>query len=468
MVPLLECYRCKLDKDGLIDKLKCRIVFRGDLYDPADPQDPWNPHASFLALKVFLAICARYGIFPAQVDFLLAFLQADMRERVFVEFPDAWKNFLPEHLWKWIGRPLKLRKALYGYNYSGKFLYQDQAEFLESEGFLPSGLPGLWYKRYPGDRLIMFLHYVDDILIASNDPQVQAFFIESLKGRFDIEVKPSADWYLQTHLQQDKNKNITLDQTRYSKSMVARFLPNASSQLTEDERKRYASPLKTTTRLIKEDSSSDEHEVQALEEEYGFRFIELAGCFNWISYTCYEEIYAIRKLCKFMARPGRKHFQAALHLLHHFRCHPPKPLIFYHNLRHAPVMSMIKDIPGLVDIDLSYLTFADSAHADCDDGRSTGCDLQVFQGGLIDHISWIPNPIPQSSAESESNCYSAAIMRSRFPLQAIAKILYGQDASVWTIPVFVDSSAAIVMNSSDRVSPKTRHIQGRYWYGRTL
>ena len=50
--------RYKLDKDGCVDKLKCCIVFRGDLYDPTDPHDPWNPHLSFLALKEFLALCA--------------------------------------------------------------------------------------------------------------------------------------------------------------------------------------------------------------------------------------------------------------------------------------------------------------------------------------------------------------------------------------------------------------------------
>ena len=57
-----------------------------------------------------------------QIDFLLAYLQARMRERVFVEFPEAWKAFLPEHLHKFIGRPVRLKRALYGYNYSGRFL----------------------------------------------------------------------------------------------------------------------------------------------------------------------------------------------------------------------------------------------------------------------------------------------------------------------------------------------------------
>jgi hypothetical protein len=42
VVPVKEIFKCKLDKTGEIDKLKCRIVFRGDLYDPKDPMDSWN------------------------------------------------------------------------------------------------------------------------------------------------------------------------------------------------------------------------------------------------------------------------------------------------------------------------------------------------------------------------------------------------------------------------------------------
>ena len=466
IVPLMEVYKCKINKDGFIDKLKNRIVYRGDLYNPADPQDSWNPHASFLALKVYLALCAKYGIFPLQVDFLLAYLQANMRERVFVLFPEVWKKWLPEHVHKWIGRPVLLKKALYGYQYSGKFLYQDQAEFLMTQGFEESGLPGFWFRKRNG-ALILLLHYVDDILIAGTVQRDLMEFVDTLKSRFDTEVRPTADWYLQTRLGQDKDKNVLLDQSRYSKSMVNRFLPNLPLEPTEKEKIKYASPVRVSMKFTRKDCSENKEEVEELEKEFGFRYIELAGCFNWLSYTCYEEIYAIRKLCKFMNLPGRQHFKAALHLLHHFRCHPPKPLIFYHDIQQAPVVKMLREVEGF-DADPMYVIFADSAHADCDQGKSTACDLQVFQGGIIDHQSWVPNPIPLSTAESESNCYSAAIMRSRFPFKAIAKIIFDDTDRLYTVPVLVDSNAAIAMNNSDKPTKKTRHIESRYWYGRVM
>ena len=102
-------------------------------------------------------------------------------------FPEYWKKYLPEHIHKWIGRPLLLLKALYGYNYSGKFLYQDQAEFLVEQGMVQI-MPGFWIKHLPNDKIHMFLHYVDDILSASNDDQYHNDFIVCLQARFEAEV----------------------------------------------------------------------------------------------------------------------------------------------------------------------------------------------------------------------------------------------------------------------------------------
>ena len=167
-----------------------------------------------------LLLIGRFGIFPVQTDLVMAYVQAAMRERVFCKLPEYWKNFLPEYLWVYCGRPLLLVKALYGYTYSGKFLYQDEAEFLGEEGFTQTLFPGLWYKKLEGENIMMVLHYVDDILSASTDDEAHKGFLQRFGVRFDMQTRPVADWYLQARLQQDKEKNIYLDQTRYAKSIV--------------------------------------------------------------------------------------------------------------------------------------------------------------------------------------------------------------------------------------------------------
>ena len=112
VVPLMELFKCKLDKFGKVDKLKCRIVFRGDLYSPTEDLDSWNPHATWTSLKYFLGLCAHFRIFPAQIDFEMAYVQIEMREEhVYVKFPDFWQNLVPPELQAYMGTPLLLLKA---------------------------------------------------------------------------------------------------------------------------------------------------------------------------------------------------------------------------------------------------------------------------------------------------------------------------------------------------------------------
>jgi hypothetical protein len=84
VVPVKELFKCKLDQQGNIDKLKYHIVFRGDLYHPEDPMDSWNPHATWFALRVYLALCAHFRMFSSQTYFIMAFLQVKMKECIFV------------------------------------------------------------------------------------------------------------------------------------------------------------------------------------------------------------------------------------------------------------------------------------------------------------------------------------------------------------------------------------------------
>ena len=128
---------------------------------------------------------------------------------------------------------------------------------------------------------------------------------------------------------------------------------------------------------------------------------------------------------------------------------------------------MLAEVPDFVNYNPTFVIFADSAHADCDGGRSTACDLQVYQGGLIDHISWVPEPVPLSTAESENNCYSAAMMRMRYTKRAICQLLFADENHPLTVPICVDSTAAMAMNNSDNLTRKVRHVMSRYWYGRS-
>ena len=257
-----------------------------------------------------------------------------------------------------------------------------------------------------------------------------------------------------------------MDQQRYSKSIVQRYLPNADVTPSEKDLWRYRSPLPHGFKWTKEDNSKSMAEVKALEDEYSFRVIEVVGSLNYLANTAVEELFAIRKACKHMNLPGRPHFKAILHLLHHLRCYPAQGLIFYRDWKQSPVYKMLTEELGIPISDGTLIWMSDSSHADCDEGRSTGGYFGIFQGGVVTMNSFVPQPIPHSTAESETMGIGMGALSCSYTRKAIADLLFDDPDRPWTIPFLSDSQAAIAMNKSERPTKRNKHIDRQYFYGR--
>ena len=132
----------------------------------------------------------------------------------------------------------------------------------------------------------MVLQYSDDFLSACTDPQHHTHFREALQKHFNADWQSRADWYLQARIQQDKDGNIYLDQQHYAKAVVKRYIPNASFEVTEDDKCKYASPLPANVVLCKEDKSTTREQVHALNEFYFFDYRSFAASANyWFNTT---------------------------------------------------------------------------------------------------------------------------------------------------------------------------------------
>jgi hypothetical protein len=86
---------------------------------------------------MFLAHTAHLKVCIKQLDFIGAFLQANVWSHVFIKFPTIYSEILPEYK-KYFGIPLCLNKSMYGMTLSGKFWYLELLEALISMGFLQS------------------------------------------------------------------------------------------------------------------------------------------------------------------------------------------------------------------------------------------------------------------------------------------------------------------------------------------
>ena len=87
------------------------------------------------------------------------------------------------------------------------------------------------------------------------------------------------------------------------------------------------------------------------------------------------------------------------------------------------------------------------------------------QGGVVDASSFVAQPIPHSTAESEMIAIALGAMACSYVRKAVADVLFDDPERPWTVPFLSDSQAAIAMNKSEKPTKRNKHIDKRYFYG---
>ena len=91
----MDMYKGEIQSDGSLDKLKLRILVRGDLQNKEMVGDTWSPTASMRTLKYFLADAAKHKARVHKLDFIGEFLQAKVKNRVFVKLDIRYTDHFP-------------------------------------------------------------------------------------------------------------------------------------------------------------------------------------------------------------------------------------------------------------------------------------------------------------------------------------------------------------------------------------
>ena len=60
VTPYMDVYKAKIQSDGILDRLKLRIVVTGDLKNKELVEDNWSPKTSMRTFKYFLADAVKH------------------------------------------------------------------------------------------------------------------------------------------------------------------------------------------------------------------------------------------------------------------------------------------------------------------------------------------------------------------------------------------------------------------------
>ena len=196
--------KAKLNIHGGLDKLKARICWRGDI-QIKDESNTWSPTASSRLLRCFISDARSNKTIISQLDFIQAFIQSEMKKRMFVILDKASEQFCQNQKGNF-GRPLQLKWCLSGGDSSGKSWYETLDLFLTKElDFSKSRVEGCVYIYKNKKDWIKMINYVDDALYYASNDQITQDFEKKLSKRFYLSLLVKAKWYLGMRITQEEN-----------------------------------------------------------------------------------------------------------------------------------------------------------------------------------------------------------------------------------------------------------------------
>ena len=131
-------------------------------------------------------------------------------------------------------------------------------------------------------------------------------------NRFLVNFLGFAHWFMSIRIYQLKDHSIYVDQARYATSIVAKYLDTATVKVST---KIYKTTLPVDMIFTKEDVSTSDEQVEKLTREYNIHFRACIGLLIYLLSTRVDLSFAVHKLAKFSANPGKVHFEGLLHLL---------------------------------------------------------------------------------------------------------------------------------------------------------
>ena len=106
MTTCIYVYKANIQLNGSLEKLKPRIVVRGDLHNKYLLGDTWSPTASMRTLKYFLEDSVKCKEIFHQLDFIGSFLRAKVNNSLFVKLDSRYAEYFPEYS-SYFGRALR-------------------------------------------------------------------------------------------------------------------------------------------------------------------------------------------------------------------------------------------------------------------------------------------------------------------------------------------------------------------------
>eukprot|EP00961_Rhodomonas_salina_P166257 2240492-Rhodomonas_salina.1 len=212
-LPSRFTYKIKQDKNGAIDKLKARLVARGDMQTEDEYSTMFAPTALFTAIRTIISIATQEKMSLKHWDITGAFMTADIDTDIYMDLPPGYH--LPP------GKTIRLRKSLYGLQQSPGLFHDSLEAWLIGYGFKPINKDGTIFKLVRGQEHIILSLFVDDSLCATNSEALYQSFLSDLQAKYDLSNQGDLNFYLGVAVDHNVSTGITtLSQEQFVETML--------------------------------------------------------------------------------------------------------------------------------------------------------------------------------------------------------------------------------------------------------
>lgn len=451
-------FKTKYDSEGKIDKLKCRFVAKGFLQrEGIDYHETFAPVLHYKTLRTLLAIATALDMEIRQGDVPTAFLNAVCAEELYMKIPEAMKSKYPA------GSVYRLMKTLYGIKQAPRAWNSDLDETIKSMGYSRCVKDTCVYiKRSRTGKQIILPIFVDDIfpMCMTADVAEMEADLKTLMDTYKIPSFHEIDVVLGMRITRDrKHKMLKMDQEVYVKQLLeSKKLSTCNSrpcpELVNEEKVHKKVPTDAQKEKIRLREEAIERELQEEGAENDDNFGSTVGALLYAGLSTRPDIaHACSTLARSLGNPQNKHYNAARRVLKY--------------LRGTPTLGIVYGGP-----DVGTDNTLGPVYCDANWGGTAGSDRKSTTGYVIKlnggPISWGSKKQPTvstSTAEAEYMAAGAVAQEVMWTRQLLNEM--GFDQLGPTI-IQCDNLPAISMTNDDTHHPRTKHIDIKYHYIKSL
>ena len=269
---------------------KARFVAGGHRTD-TPVESTYSAVVSLLGVRMITFLAELNGMELWNTDIGNAYLESYTSERVvFIAGAEFGER---------AGHTMVIQKAQYGLKSSGKCWHDRLHDVLLSMGFLPSKAEDDIWMRDAGDHYEYIAVYVDDLLIASKNPQAIIDQLQSKPHSFKLKGTGPVDFHLGCDYYRDEDGVLCVGPRKYIERMETAY----KNHFGVTPSQRFQSPLEKGDHPELDDSP-------LLDADGVAKYQSLIGTLQWtISLGRFDIATAVMSMSSFRAAPREGHLE---------------------------------------------------------------------------------------------------------------------------------------------------------------